>query len=114
MQRDAGLSKPESFDQPTQAARLSDEGTAGRACRYPIRSRCFEAVDKVEVRPLVTGTIVAVYFKDGALVKKGDRLFSIDPGPYAAEVDRTAAQLAAAQAQERYATSDAAGADRLG
>jgi membrane fusion protein, multidrug efflux system len=72
-----------------------------------------EAIDKVEIRPLVSGTIVAVYFKDGSLVKKGDPLFTIDPRPYQAEVDRAAAQLAAAEAQENYATTDFARAQRL-
>jgi multidrug efflux system membrane fusion protein len=72
-----------------------------------------EAIDKVDIRPLVPGTIMAVHFKDGALVKKGDALFTIDPRPYAAEVDRAAAQLAAAEARSGYASSDAARADRL-
>uniref|UniRef100_UPI003F50020F efflux RND transporter periplasmic adaptor subunit n=1 Tax=Caballeronia sp. LjRoot34 TaxID=3342325 RepID=UPI003F50020F len=72
-----------------------------------------EAIDHVDVRPLVPGTIVAVHFKDGALVKKGDPLFTIDPRPYVAEVDRTAAQLAAAQARATYTATDAARADRL-
>lgn len=72
-----------------------------------------EAIDKVEIRPLVPGRIVAVHFKDGAMVKKGDPLFTIDPRPYVAEVDRAAAQLAAAEARASYATSDAARADRL-
>ena len=31
-----------------------------------------EAVDKVDIKPLVGGTIIAVHFKDGTLVKKGD------------------------------------------
>jgi multidrug efflux system membrane fusion protein len=72
-----------------------------------------EAIDKVDIRPLVSGTIVSVYFKDGAMVKKGDPLFTIDPRPYQAEVDRAAAQLAAAQAQNNYATTDFARAQRL-
>lgn len=72
-----------------------------------------EAIDKVEIRPLVPGRIVAVHFKDGAMVKKGDLLFTIDPRPYVAEVDRAAAQLAAAEARSGYASSDAARADRL-
>jgi len=55
-----------------------------------------EAVDRVEVRPLVGGTLTAVHFKDGALVKKGDVLFTIDPRPFAAEVARADAQLAQA------------------
>lgn len=72
-----------------------------------------EAVEKVQVRPQVSGTIVSVNFKDGALVKKGDTLFVIDPRPYQAEVDRTAAQLAAAQAQAGYTQSDWERAQRL-
>ncbi|NRO96289.1 efflux RND transporter periplasmic adaptor subunit [Paraburkholderia sp. NMBU_R16] len=72
-----------------------------------------EAVDKVEVRPLVSGTIVSVNFKDGSLVKKGDVLFVIDPRPYAAEVDRAQAQLAAAKARNGYAQSDWQRAQRL-
>jgi multidrug efflux system membrane fusion protein len=72
-----------------------------------------EAIDHVEVRPLVPGTIVAVHFKDGALVKKGDLLFTIDPRPYQAEVDRAAAQVAAARARAIYTSTDAARADRL-
>lgn len=72
-----------------------------------------EAIDKVEVRPLVAGTIVAVHVTDGALVNKGDALFTIDPQPYLAEVERAAAQLAAAEARAAYTASDAARADRL-
>ena len=72
-----------------------------------------EAVEKVAVRPQVSGTIVSVNFKDGALVKKGDTLFVIDPRPYAAEVDRAEAQLAAAQARTGYTQSDWERAQRL-
>ncbi|KPG95477.1 hypothetical protein AEQ67_19820 [Pseudomonas sp. RIT-PI-q] len=72
-----------------------------------------EAVDKVDVRPLVSGTIVAVHFKDGALVKKGDQLFTIDPRPYQAEVDRAAGQLAAAESRAGYTATDASRAARL-
>jgi multidrug efflux system membrane fusion protein len=72
-----------------------------------------EAVNHVDVRPLVSGTIVAVHFKDGALVKKGDPLFTIDPRPYQAEVDRAAAQVAAAKARAIYTSTDAARSDRL-
>ena len=72
-----------------------------------------EAVERVDIRPQVSGTIVSVNFKDGALVKKGDTLFVIDPRPYAAEVDRAAAQLAAAQARTGYTQSDWERAQRL-
>ncbi|ALL63115.1 RND efflux system, membrane fusion protein CmeA [Paraburkholderia caribensis MBA4] len=72
-----------------------------------------EAVEEVEVRPLVGGTIVAVHFKDGALVKKGEPLFTIDPRPYATAVNRAQAQLSAAQARNDAAATDAARAQRL-
>nr|WP_325100469.1 efflux RND transporter periplasmic adaptor subunit [Paraburkholderia caribensis] len=72
-----------------------------------------EAIDHVDVRPLVAGTIVAVHFKDGALVKKGEPLFTIDPRPYQAEVDRAAAQLAAAKTRATYTLTDAERAQRL-
>ena len=71
------------------------------------------AVEKVEIRPQVSGTIVSVNFRDGALVNKGDTLFVIDPRPYQAAVDQAAAQLAAAQARTGYAQSDWERAQRL-
>ncbi len=56
------------------------------------------AVDFVEVRSRVSGPIETVNFKDGAMVQKGDLLFTIDPKPYAAEVERAEAALSAAKA----------------
>ena len=41
----------------------------------------------------------SVHFREGALVAEGDRLITIDPAPYAAEVDRAEAQVAAAEAR---------------
>jgi len=72
-----------------------------------------EAIDKVEIRPLVPGTIVGVHFNDGALVNKGDLLFTIDQRPFRAAVDHAAAELAAARARSTYASSDATRAERL-
>ncbi|ARP79702.1 efflux transporter periplasmic adaptor subunit [Bordetella genomosp. 9] len=72
-----------------------------------------EAVDRVEIRPRVSGTLVAVHFKDGSLVRKGDELFTIDPLPYQAEVDRAEANLAGAKARVAYTSSEQARAQRL-
>jgi multidrug efflux system membrane fusion protein len=71
------------------------------------------AVDRVEVRPLVSGTIVSVNLKDGQMVKKGDVLFIIDPRPYRSEVDRAAGQVAAARARVTYTANDWQRAQRL-
>jgi len=65
-----------------------------------------EAIDRVEIRPQVTGVLTAVHFKDGALVKKGDVLFTIDQRPYAAAVS-------AAEARADYTASDLARGERL-
>lgn len=72
-----------------------------------------EAIDRVEIRPQVAGRITAVHFKDGSLVNKGDVLYTIDPRPYAAEVARAQAQLAAAQARASYTANELARSERL-
>jgi membrane fusion protein, multidrug efflux system len=72
-----------------------------------------EAVERVDVRSRVAGAVQAVHFREGALVKKGDLLITIDPAPYAAEAERAEAQVAAAQARVTNAQSDHARAQRL-
>jgi RND family efflux transporter MFP subunit len=59
----------------------------------------FQAIETVEIRPRVSGYIDKVAFKEGGIVKAGDLLFVIDPRPYQAEYDRTAADL------KRYKTA---------
>ena len=58
-----------------------------------------EAIDRVEVRPRVAGAILAVHFREGALVKAGDLLVTIDPAPYQAAVAQAAGQVGSAQAK---------------
>src|SRR5436309_312439 len=72
-----------------------------------------EAVERVEVRSRVAGAIKAVHFREGALVKEGDPLITIDPDPYAAEVDRAKAQVLAAEARLAYAQKEQDRARRL-
>jgi RND family efflux transporter MFP subunit len=52
------------------------------------------AVDSVEVRARVLGYLDKVHFKEGALVKKGDLLFEIDPRPYRADLERAVGTVA--------------------
>ncbi len=72
-----------------------------------------EAVDRVDIRPRVAGTIQAVHFREGALVKKGDLLLTIDPAPYAADVQRAEAQVGAAQAKGAQAKGEQERSQRL-
>src|SRR6185503_16669458 len=51
-----------------------------------------EAVERVDVRSRVAGAVQSVHFHEGALVNAGDLLVTIDPAPYAAEVERAQAQ----------------------
>jgi len=72
-----------------------------------------EAVQRVEVRPRVGGAVLTAHFQEGALVRQGDLLVTIDPAPYAAEVERAEAQVAAARARLSYSRSEQARASRL-
>ncbi len=62
-----------------------------------------EAVDSVEIRPRVSGYITEIPFAAGAIIKKGDLLYVIDPRPYQADFDRAAAELERTQAELKLA-----------
>src|SRR5258707_6579420 len=61
------------------------------------------AVGAVDIRPRVSGYIDRIAFKEGDMVKAGDLLFVIDPRPYRATYDTTAAQLERARASAKLA-----------
>jgi membrane fusion protein, multidrug efflux system len=52
------------------------------------------AYETVQVQAQVNGKIMQRHFQDGAEVKKGDLLFTIDPAPYQAAADQAKAQAA--------------------
>jgi len=72
-----------------------------------------EAVERVDIRSRVAGTVQAVHFREGALVKAGDLLLTIDPAPYQADVDRAEAQVLAAQARLTNAKTNYARSKQL-
>ena len=76
-------------------------------------SGMLEAVNSVQVRPRVAGQITAIHFADGAEVKKGEALFTIDTGLYAAEEARAKGQMATATAAQQNAAQDFARAAKL-
>ncbi|MBL9170520.1 MAG: efflux RND transporter periplasmic adaptor subunit [Verrucomicrobiales bacterium] len=69
--------------------------------------------ETVEIRARVPGYIDRVHFKEGGDVKVGDLLFTIDPRPYRAVVDRVTAELGAARARAELARSEAKRAEGL-
>jgi multidrug efflux system membrane fusion protein len=72
-----------------------------------------EAVERVDLRSRVVGNVQSVHFREGALVNKGDLLVTIDPAPYAADVERAEAQVVAAQARQSFTRSELDRAQRL-
>jgi RND family efflux transporter MFP subunit len=59
----------------------------------------FSAVEQVELRAQVGGTLTGINFKDGGIVHKGDLLFTIDPRPYEIRLAQANAQLDTARAR---------------
>lgn len=72
-----------------------------------------EAVERVEVRSRVTGQVQAVHFREGSLVQANDLLVTIDPEPFAAEVSRAEAEVAAARARLTFAKNEHERAQKL-
>jgi len=56
------------------------------------------AREVVSVQPQVSGRVTQIHFSDGAQLRTGDPLFTIDPRPYRAQLDAAAATLAQAKA----------------
>lgn len=101
------------FNPPHNAA-ASEQGEVAAPTAVPVtyetvRSRSvvtwqqfsgrIEAIDRVDVRPRVPGAVQSIHFSEGALVRQGDLLVTIDTAPYEAAMAQTRAQVAAAEAR---------------
>jgi len=73
----------------------------------------FEAIQTVEVRPRATGYLQGIHFRDGAFVRKGELLFTIDPRPAQAALAQAVAQLAQAEATLANARTELARSQTL-
>lgn len=73
----------------------------------------FEAVQDVEIRPRISGTVESVNFREGVEVAKGQVLFTIDSRPYRAAAEQARADLAKAQAALTNARTELARAQKL-
>src|SRR6185436_19440395 len=72
----------------------------------------FESTNAVEVRPRVAGFVERVGFVEGAMVRQGDPLFTIDARQYEAEVSRAEAALEQARTRKQLADSELQRAQR--
>jgi len=73
----------------------------------------FAPSQTVEVRPRVSGAIVAIHFRDGEIVRRGQPLFTIDPRPFAAALAEARAGIASAASALALAQADLSRANRL-
>ena len=73
----------------------------------------FEASRTVEVRPRISGQIVGIHFTDGAIVQKGQLLFTVDSRPYVASLAEARAGVATARAELALAATNLGRARRL-
>jgi RND family efflux transporter MFP subunit len=73
----------------------------------------FSAVDQVELRAQVGGTLTQIGFRDGDIVHKGDLLFTIDPTPYQIKLSERTAQVESARARLKLATRELTRAQTL-
>src|SRR5579859_2983608 len=73
----------------------------------------FSAVQKVELRAQVGGTLTQIGFKDGDVVRKGDLLFEIDPTPYEIKLSEAKAQLESSHSRLDLASRELLRAETL-
>jgi membrane fusion protein, multidrug efflux system len=71
------------------------------------------AVNQVELRAQVGGTLTGIHFKDGDIVHAGDVLFTIDSVPYEIRLAQAKAQLETATARVTLAGQELARAQEL-
>lgn len=66
----------------------------------------FEATEDINLRARVGGFLETVHFTDGAIVKKDDLLFVIDPRPYQAALTQAQSAIVAAQTKAEFAANE--------
>jgi RND family efflux transporter MFP subunit len=96
---------------PAPAAAQAPHVTVAQVVKRPVTdfdefTGKFVAVERVELRPRVSGYISSVSLEAGHEVKKGDVLFTIDQRPYQAEFKRAEAEVARARTQLALSKSE--------
>ena len=92
---------------PPAVAVTFDTATTSDAIYYDEYPSQLVALNQVELRPQVSGFITGVHFADGAQVKKGQLLYSIDAQLYSANYEQAVAALKVQEANLAKAQKDA-------
>ena len=81
--------------------------TEGEATYYDQYPATVNALNEVEIRPQVSGTLTGIFFKDGQHVVKGQKLYSIDQQQYRGQYEQAVANLNVTKANLAKAQQDA-------
>ena len=93
---------PPAFERPPSAVIVAPAVTASVPVYLDEVGRSV-AREVVSVQPEVSGRITEIRFTDGANLKKGDPLFTIDPRPFQAQLDAAEANLVQSKAALDFA-----------
>ncbi|WP_375444928.1 efflux RND transporter periplasmic adaptor subunit [uncultured Fibrella sp.] len=92
---------------PPPTAVTAIKATKGNATYYDEFPATITALLEVEIQPQVAGNITGIFFRDGQVVRKGQKLYSIDPQQYRAGYDQAVANLNVQKANLNRAQKDA-------
>ncbi|HEV8582542.1 MAG TPA: efflux RND transporter periplasmic adaptor subunit [Thermoanaerobaculia bacterium] len=88
---------PAAFERPPAPVAVAAAVTRDVPVYLDEVGRCV-AREVVSIQPQVSGRITQIHFTDGAHLRKGDPLFTIDPRPFRAQLAAAEANLAQAKA----------------
>jgi membrane fusion protein (multidrug efflux system) len=100
-------SKPPAIPPPPPVKVTLHEVTESDAVYYDEYPATINPLNQVELRPQVSGFVTGVYFKDGARVRKGQLLYSVDEQLYAANYQQAVSNLKVQEANINKAQKDA-------
>ncbi|HCW06533.1 MAG TPA: efflux RND transporter periplasmic adaptor subunit [Cytophagales bacterium] len=98
--------KPKIQQGPQAVAVVTQKIEAASTSYYDEYPATIMALNQVELRPQVNGYVTGLYFTEGAHVKKGDKLYTIDQQQYEASYQQAQANLAVQEANLVKAQKD--------
>jgi RND family efflux transporter MFP subunit len=101
----AGCGKGNSYKAPPPPPVITSKPVSMPMTTYLEITGSTVAVNSVDLVARVSGYLQEIDFTDGSVLKKGQRLFVIEPAPYAAKLLQAQAAVASAKAQVIYAQS---------
>jgi membrane fusion protein, multidrug efflux system len=101
----SGCGKGNSYKPPPPPPVITSKPVSMPMTSYMEITGSTVAINSVNLVARVSGYLQSIDFSDGSVVQKGQRLFVIEPAPYAAKLQQAQASVASAQAQVLYAQS---------